>query len=176
VRSSDALSLALPLFLAFQCEPAEPDPFDCTLGLTTADGGFVPVTGDTRLELELGFQGFLLGHVAIRTTDDRVPDELEGAVSLTPDGLDPLGGPFARTALLDEPDGARVSEPIQVFFDASALADYIGRTATIAVRAEAGRFRCLVEGDVVLVDDDPCIHTGGEPICPDDEEGTGVEP
>jgi hypothetical protein len=32
----------------------------------------------------------------------------------------------------------------------------------------AANMSCTTERYVTLADEDPCIHTGGEPICPED--------
>ena len=61
-----------------------------------------------------------------------------------------------------------LSEPINVFLPSATVSAYVGDRATLALRAQNGAAYCVTTAEVTLVDDDPCIHTGSEPICPDD--------
>lgn len=165
------LVLLLPLLIAQdRCSgpssSGEPKPFECELGLLV-DDAFVPIGADTEVELQLGFQGFLIVELAARTREHRLPEIVEGSVSLTPEGMDPLGSTGLWVPL--ERDGDwEVSGPIQVFLDPAQLGAYPGLSAHVALRLEDPDHVCVVQADVVLVDDDPCIHTGAEPECPDD--------
>lgn len=145
--------------------------FACELGVLGEGGEFVEATGQARAELNLGFQGFLFVVVRLRATGD-VPATVEATTSVTVEGDAPIG---AREPELDlVPDGeAFLSSDLLLFFNSDVPADLEGRTVELAVKLEDATRVCTATGNVLLVDDDPCIHTGDEPICPDDS-GTGT--
>lgn len=169
--------LLLTLLLA-ACAPssvvddADLEPFDCELGALDAEMAWQPLTVGSKLELQLGFQGFLLVDIYARTAT-ALQGALSAAVSLTPEGMDPLGHPEVRFQLLPDGDAYVSDPPLQVFLDAARLGTYVGKSATIAVRITGDGHRCTRDVEVVLADDDPCIHSGdGEPICPGDDTDT----
>jgi hypothetical protein len=144
--------------------PAEKLSYTCELG--TIDGaGFTPVNERGTLELMMGFQGFVLVSLAVRT--DAPPDDSSLATyGITIDGTDPVGGQQPEVRFADGGSGA-VSDEVLAFFTGNYVSYYAGRSAHAALRVESETALCIAEADAVLVDDDPCIHTGGEPDCPD---------
>ncbi len=137
----------------------DPVPYACELGLE-GDDGFEPLAEASTLELQLGFQGFLL--LAVRARADDPPAAADATVGVTIDGLDPYGVSQPRVAFV-----GGVSDEILVFLTSNYLSWYVGRTATLGLRLESADRVCVTEASAVLVDEDPCIHTGGERICPD---------
>lgn len=136
--------------------------FTCELGTWTEEGGFVPFGDDAKLELQMGFQGFLLVAVHARTAEPAFP-EGDGTMSMQIEGADTLNGKQPEVAFQDG-----ISEEILVFFTGNYLSYYEGRAANLAVRIEDATRTCLVQVAGTLVDEDPCIHTGADPICPGD--------
>lgn len=144
-----------------------PSTFECELVERGADGAWAPLGPDARAELVLGFQGFLFVEVYVRATGP-APRRVDVILSVTIEGDAPYGGSQPETALTPTADGAAVSEAIVVFFSSSSVGEYVDRTVEIAVKLEGDGASCTTTGRYLLVDDDPCIHTGDEPICPDD--------
>ncbi len=134
----------------------------CELGTWTASGGFTPLGGDPTFELQMGFQGFLLIAVNVRTEEPGFT-MANAAMSVKVEGADSLSGEQPAVAFRDG-----VSDTILIFFTANYLSYYVGRGAEVAVRVEDATRYCVVPAAGTLVDEDPCIHTGAEPICPED--------
>lgn len=134
----------------------------CELGTWTASSGFAPLETDPTFELQMGFQGFLLIAVNVRTDE---PGFAKGnaAMSVKVEGADTISGEQPAVTFHDG-----VSDTILIFFTANYLSYYVGRGAEVAVRIEDATRYCVVPAVGTLVDEDPCIHTGAEPICPED--------
>ena len=58
-----------------------------------------------------------------------------------------------------------LSEEVLLFLPDGSVGLYEGRQADIAVRLNGKDWTCVAQDHGVLVDDDPCIHTGDDPIC-----------
>jgi hypothetical protein len=148
--------------------------YGCDLGLLTEEGDFRALEPNETVELVLGFQGFLFVEVAVRA--EASPGECITTSSLTVPDNDPVGSvqqevPFGGS------DSGWVSEELVLFLPSNTVSDYVGAPADLAVRLDDGAAYCIAALTVELVDDDPCIHTGDEPICPDDDdfpEGEGT--
>ena len=84
-------------------------------------------------------------------------------MSVKVDGADTISGEQPAVVFHDG-----VSDTILIFFTANYLSYYVGRGAEVAVRIEDATRYCVVPAAGTLVDEDPCIHTGAEPICPED--------
>lgn len=156
--------------LLLGCPPApDPEEFACTFGFSDGDG-FVELGDDPRGELVLGFQGFLFVTARLKTSE-AVTGEFEVLTSVEPEGGETFGGVQPRVTWSD--DG--VSDEVLLFFDDGNVAAFVGRSATLALRARNDELFCVASAEVVLVDDDPCIHTDAEPICPegDDDDSAG---
>lgn len=136
--------------------------FACEIGTWTGSGGFVPFGSDATFELQMGFQGFLLVAVNLRTEEEGFT--LGNAVmSVKVEGADTISGAQPAVGVHDG-----VSDTILIFFTANYLSYYVDRSADVAVRLEDATRFCVVPVTGTLVDEDPCIHTGSEPICPED--------
>jgi hypothetical protein len=165
MRSSELLAL---LMLA-GCPPSGPDdtdgktPFACELGEFDLDGSLVSYADKGTAELVLGFQSLLFLQVRA-VADDPPAKACNATLSIELEGDDPTGGEQP----LVEWHGDGLSDELLFFLPSLAVSSYVDRSATLAVRLESEDAVCLAVSEVVLVDDDPCIHTGGEPICPDD--------
>ena len=140
----------------------EPRSFDCALGVSEG-GGFTPIDGG-ELELWLGFQGFLL--VTLTVAGDGPPATADATMALTFDD-EVVSGQQPSVAF----DDAGLTEPLLLFLTSNYITYYVGKSASLAVRLEGGDATCTATASVTLVDDDPCLHTGGEPICPEDTGG-----
>ncbi|MDP2305681.1 MAG: hypothetical protein Q8P18_06610 [Pseudomonadota bacterium] len=141
---------------------AEAEPFACELGVLR-EGSFVPLAEAETVELHLGFQGFLL--LALHARAEDPPTEVDATVGVTVDGLDPYSVSQPRVAFTDG-----VTDELLVFLTSNYASWYEGRTASLGLRLRSADRVCVTEGAAVLVDEDPCIHTGGEPVCPDTGE------
>jgi len=171
---SPALPAALLLALTVSCAPGTTDPpeelmpIDCELGLWTEDVPFTSISadGETAAELIFGFQGFLWVDVSLRCP---VPGPSVGAVNLAlTTETDRVFGSSLPRVEFDEIDGARVSEEMMVRLDNSAGPSALeGLHADITVRVEGDGYGGTAGAAVQLVDDDKCIDTDEEPICPD---------
>jgi hypothetical protein len=148
--------------------PEELTPIDCELGLWTEDVPFAAIAddGETPAEMIFGFQGFLWVDVALRCP---TPGPATGAVALavTTEDDRTFSASLPRVEL-DEVDGVRLSEPIQVRLDngegPSALE---GLHAEVSLRLEGDGYEATAIAGMLLVDEDDCIDTDEEPICPD---------
>lgn len=134
--------------------------YSCELGTLGTDG-WVSLADAGTVELMLGFQGFVLASLAVRA--DGPPEGLSrAAYGLEIEGTDPVSG--------SQPDvgfSGGESDEVLAFFTGNYVSYYVGRSAHVALRLTSATAECVAEGDAVLVDDDPCIHTGGEPDCPE---------
>lgn len=133
--------------------------FACELGVPTPVG-WKPL-GDS-LELEMGFQGFVLAQLQLKVADG-APSSFTATMLVEPEGADAVSGGQPLVAV-----NGGLTDPILVFFTSNYISYYEGRSARVAVRLTAGSASCAVEGRARLIDDDPCMHTGDEPVCPDD--------
>jgi len=162
-------SLLIVLALLAAGCPTAPDPeeFTCALGFSSEDG-FVPLGDAPRGELVLGFQGFLFVTTRLHTAAE-ITGEFEVLTSVEPTGGEVFGGVQARVTWSADASGW-ASDEVLVFFDDGNVAAFVGREATIALRARNDTDFCVATADVLLVDDDPCIHTDAEPICPEEDD------
>jgi hypothetical protein len=152
----------------------DPEQFECELGIIDESGDFIPASEQTRAELDLGFQGLLFVEVAVRATGD-VPGLVDALVSVTVEDEDPEGSVTNGVPMNDQGE-AYVSDPVLLFFNSSIPAELQDRVAEIVIKLEDPARECTTDGLLLLVDDDPCIHTGDEPICPDDPDAGEVSP
>ena len=144
----------------------ELESYACELGVPDADRNFTPLTEDTPLELVLGFQGFLFVELMVRT-EVTPPEHSEALMSLAADGRDPTGVSQPVTGFTTDA-GTSTTEPLLLFLPDSDVGGWTGRYADVAVKIVDAERECLVLGAGYLVDEDPCLHTGGEPICYED--------
>jgi hypothetical protein len=148
-----------------------PEAFDCELGVpgyTAMD--FIPLSESNESELQLGFQGLSFAPVRVRMAAD-APDELDVVASVAIEGLEPIGMSLNSIEPLVLDDGQRLTRDLQLPINRGSFSEYVGRSAHVAIRLSddyrAPTQLCVVEGDIVFVDDDECIHTGDIPLCPD---------
>lgn len=141
-------------------QPVDLEEVDCELG-QLRDEAFVPLQDGDEAELWLGFQGFLF--LLVRASSEEPPAHPTALFSLTLDGEDPASG--------SQPDldfDGTLSDEVLVFLPSANVSAYEGRSASLAVRLQGPERTCLDTVEVLLVDEDPCIHTDDEPICPED--------
>ncbi|MBM4364726.1 MAG: hypothetical protein FJ102_00815 [Deltaproteobacteria bacterium] len=138
---------------------AETTTFACELGVPT-EAGWQPLA--STLEMEMGFQGFVLAQLQLKVADD-APSPLTATMVVEPEGTDAVSGSQPLVYV-----NGGITDPILVFFTSNYISYYLDRSARVAVRVSAENASCAVEGAAILVDEDPCMHTGDEPICPDD--------
>ncbi len=167
------IGLGLVFALCPACGPSDiPDPepqkerrqFECGLGVMS-NGVYSPLSSDTKLELELGFQGFLFVTLAVQADAvdaSRFDCRYSAEIELEPE---PIGGVQKGIEFVETPSGASVAEYL-LFLDSSDKDRLIGQRVDLAARILNDTSECLVSGRGILVDDDPCIHTDAEPICP----------
>lgn len=142
----------------------------CTLGLTDADGNFVPLgAGADRLELILGFQGFIWVEVNV-SVEPECPDLVDASTGITMEGHGSVGGAQPLVTLDPSGSGDYLSEDILLFLNGGSMSEYVGSDAELAVALEGDGWRCVTSAAGVLVDDDPCIHTGEDTDCEEEEE------
>ncbi len=167
------LLVSMMCLLVLGCGPNDDDgevervEFACTLGVAGPDGtGFLPLDGVAEAEITLGFQGFLWFSVRLASDDEPLLEDNRVLYGAEIPGVDPFGA--ARPNLPPASDPIH-SEDLQVFVHGEP-SEYVGLNAVVTVRYEDATRFCLATGTVTLVDDDPCLHTGEEPICPDDKD------
>jgi hypothetical protein len=141
---------------------AEAD-FACELGVPTEEG-WVP--WPERLEMELGFQGFVLAQLQLRSAAD-APSPVTATMLIEPEGTEAVSGSQPLVEIRGDGDGG-LSEPILVFFTSGNISYYTERSARVAVRLSGQGRDCAVEARATLANDDPCVHTGDQPLCPGD--------
>lgn len=143
-----------------------PGEFACELGEIDEDGVFISFDEDDRAELVLGFQGFLFLQTHVTSDQLTASDTAMATTSIYLDSGETGGGTQADVGVSAE----AMTEEILMFLPTANIALYNGQEAELAVRLEVGDRFCVTTSKVILADDDPCIHTDDEPICPDDEE------
>ena len=134
--------------------PTEKAPFDCELGILDGDLEFVSLNDQDKAELILGFQGFLFLEFFLQS--DYEPDTCNVVLSIDIEGETPAGGSQPGV----EFDGTGLSDPVLVFLPTANISLYTGKTAVLAFRVEDATHSCTVTKNVLLVDDDPTIHSG----------------
>ncbi len=166
------------LLLCSGCTPAKKETterttkpastFACEVGFSK-DGDYIAAAVADPAELILGFQGFLFVEMRI-LAEESSPSPVLVRMSMEVDGSEPFGGSQPDVDLETQDDGSRVSEEVNLFLPSNDTGLYQGKTAQVVMRLEdeTSGMSCTTEQIVTLVDDDPCIHTGGEPICPGD--------
>lgn len=139
---------------------------DCVLGTPTEEGGFEPLVDGDPVELMLGFQGLLFVQIRVQLEEPLgEPCALTGTVTV--DGLQPT--PTNQPVLaFTAADPHWLSDTAPLFLASNSVAAYLDKGAELAVRVQSGQRACVVAHRVELVDEDPCIHSGTEPICPGD--------
>jgi len=176
MRSSEpALASVLAALIVASCGPpgegsGDGGPGDrvevaCDLGTTVPEGTFQPLEDAERVELVLGFQGFLFVVVSAQA-EWPAGAPVEVSTSLTLEGGEPFGG-TQRASMRAAGSEVSVTEDINVFFASSNIAEYRDRDAVVGLRLTGATWYCVTTASVRLVDDDPCIHTGETPVCPD---------
>jgi len=145
---------------------AEKTDFDCVLGSTDVDTGFAPFSSQDRAELYFGFQGFLFLEVQVQSEEPVTNCQVTTSINV--DGEDPVGGMQPGVPFVSQDDGSLLSDDIIVFMPSSSAAEWADRAATLSVRVEDATRVCVSSAEILLVDEDPCIHTDDEPICPGD--------
>ncbi len=129
----------------------------CTLGALDAEGAYDLFDDADTAELILGFQGFLFLSTRISSTE---MDECTAITSIEMAGVEPTGGSQPALAF-----SSGVSGELLFFLPTSNIASYIDQPATLAVRLEDDTHFCIATANVVLVDEDPCIHADDSDIC-----------
>ncbi len=145
--------------------PTPTNEFQCELG-TYTEMQFTPLDAGSEAELHLGFQGFLFFKLRVRAKGD-VPSRVKSRANVQIGSDEPTSASMGNTLFSADGAGSFLSGELNVFLTASKVKDYIGETAKLVVRSENDTHFCVIQGEFVLVDDDPCIHTGEQPICPD---------
>jgi hypothetical protein len=148
-------------------EPSEESvEYDCELGTVDDETGvYSPLASDQELELVLGFQGFLFVSLWVRQQDEAAPVCMVNA-AVTPDDMGPM--PTQQPIDFVHDGTGYISREVVLFLESATPSLYEGDSAQIDVRVtEPGR-HCLASATVKLVDNDACIHSDEDPICPGD--------
>lgn len=153
-----------------------PSPYACEVGHRDADGRFVALADGDRIELELGFQGFLFVEVCARTFDPSPPDRSLATAVIEVADRPPVGVQQSEVGFSSAPDGGRVSDDVLIYLSPSTISYFADRRGELSLRLAGDQLECTTAGSILLVDDDPCIHTGDVPICPDDDRDAGGPP
>ena len=143
-----------------------PTTFACEIGLADEDGGWVAALDGDPTELVLGFQGFLFIELRVRA-EDTSPTPVTVLMNGEIEGDSPFDASQPEVGMTDQGDGTRLSDEIVMFLPTNDVGHFEGATLRTVMRLEGADLSCTAERLFTLVDDDPCIHTGGEPICPE---------
>jgi hypothetical protein len=143
--------------------------FACEIGFPDEDGTYVVAPDYGDAELVLGFQGFLFVRLLVRA-EENSPSLVEVRMSMEVDGEPPFDSSQPGVEFKEQGDSTQVSEEILLFLPSNNVSQFKGKTARIVMRLDAAvnASRCTTERYVMLADEDPCIHTGSEPLCPGD--------
>lgn len=165
------------------CEPEDPqpadtiddtgpsEPFACELGHTDAERRFHPAPDGTSVELMLGFQGFMLVELMLRTREPAV-EVAEGRANVSVGADAPFDTGLGEIALgPPDAEGWRYSQVFPLLFPSAEVGAFKDRDAAVVLRIDDGRRACLVQVALHLVDEDRCVHTGADVSCPPDEPG-----
>ncbi len=167
-------SCVAPLLL-FSCGPGPNEIneiIECEIGLWSEDVPHESIASDgsTTAELVFGFQGFLWVDTSLRCLSSE-PSSAAATLRVTIANESPFGTALPGVTFTEASEGVIVSEQVQVRLDNSeGPSIFIGELAEIVVRIEGGGYESVFEARVMLADDDPCIDTDEEPICPDDDD------
>lgn len=142
-------------------QPAEV--LDCALGMPSAEG-WVPV--EDKLELTMGFQGFLLIVLQAQTPLEG-PALMEVAYAMEVQGGEPISGTQPRVPMIPG-ETNRTSDEILVFLTSHYPSWYEGRQAHLVLKLTDKDHACTLEAEGILVEEDPCSYEGGMPDCPED--------
>ncbi len=157
-----------------ELDPEDKEEFQCELGVLDENGDFIPASTQTPAELDLGFQGFLFVTTHVRATGE-VPDTVKVTISTTIEGESPTGDTVPQLDMSAESEGKVLSDELLVFFNSSTPAELEHLGLDLSLRLESATHVCWVQGQLLMVDDDPCIHTGDEPICPTEDTDSGSD-
>lgn len=160
-----ALGLGLaalgPALLA-GCAPAPPETtptttatchFDLTLG-RVSESGFIPFADGDEAGVVLGFQGFRFIDAAA-VLDGPSATDAAFRVRATADGHEPVTSD-AHASLTPMENGESMAEHVQIFFNDIPMAELLGRTCKLEVRATVAG--CTGEDDVsVVLGDGGCM-------------------
>ena len=141
------------------------DAAPCDLSVSLGVGGrgsdFVPLHDGDVGEVIVGYQGFIFIQTILRiegVTDGQVLApfmvELEGHE------------PYAdnkRVEMIDGGDGAGYSAPLSLYFNDFPLPDVVGSQCRLSVTVTRQGCSGGVGVDLILRDEDPCIHTVDDP-------------
>lgn len=179
-RWAVAAALTAASMALVACEPVEqapeadaigdasPSEMSCEIGQIGDGAAFVPASERDTAELQLGFQGFLFIALRVATLDPQAPPLARVSVSFEAEGDEPVGISLGQIAMTRAGELA-VSSELVIILSPTIVSHFAGRTAVVTMRVEGSGRRCVTSATLRLVDDDPCIHTGEDPICPGDE-------
>lgn len=145
----------------------EKQEFECQLGYLDQDGAFHTFQDGDKAELMMGFQGFLLTILYARAQGE-VPTKCDGKFSVSPEGRTPFGANVPQIGFAPKGESEWESSEILIFFNSGVVSELVGRSTDLTMKLESATSVCTSQVTVVLADDDPCIHTGDEPDCPED--------
>ena len=175
MRSSDSIVCLAALLIVAGCPGPEPEPnppppnkteVACTIGLPDDSGTFAPMRHHEDAELVLGFQGFLFFEIHVRASSVAT-GRADVSASATVDGEDP-NGTNQRDVLVEQSGDTAVSEKVLIFLDSSNIAEFEHRNCDLRLRMDGDTWTCTATAAVKFIDEDPCIHTDADPICPGD--------
>ncbi|NUN15414.1 MAG: hypothetical protein HUU55_17455 [Myxococcales bacterium] len=163
--------------VAFGCETDEENniadvvvektEFECQLGYLNKEGVFHVFQNGDKAELMMGFQGFLLTILHAGAQGD-VPVKCDGKFSIEPEGRTPFGANVPQISFASDGGGGWKSNEILIFFNSGIVSELVGRSTEVTMKLESATSVCTTHVTVILADDDPCIHTGEEPECPEE--------
>ncbi len=129
--------------------PACPEP---AAAYTYAAGdALVPLAPGAELAIVIGFQGFQMSRVSLRTASPLLPGRaIETHVAV--EGYAPLSNRAAEVTSQPVPGGHHQSGEIDLFFNDVPLAELAGKKAQIGLRAATETCFARAEFEVLLVD------------------------
>ena len=146
-------------------------PVECELGIPNEDGAFTSIAATSssalvRSEIRVGFQNFVFLQFMARIATTATKDA-SAAMVIHVDGEEPDSSAQRGIRVKRQPSGPMLADDIRLLLDVDRYVNWVGKNADITIKLDGPGWTCTMQGRVKLIDEDHCIHTDQEPICPD---------
>jgi hypothetical protein len=136
-----------------------PIPYEVTIAVPGADGGFVGFAAGDVLPMHLGFQGFVFASIVFVAHGD-APGVTPARSTLAIEGEAPIAQNYARIDFGHESNGSRYSSPVLVFANDILLRSGQRRSFELRVVLSDGRYVASSSIEGAIGFDATCIDDG----------------